>query len=81
MPALKFDVRVVTPTELAAQAPPGPGRSDQSHDLRITQGALGRPPGPCLVVGRRGDLDAVFGEHTTDRLDPVDLAVLVDEVD
>ncbi|WP_346137202.1 hypothetical protein, partial [Lentzea roselyniae] len=36
-------------------------------------------PAAGLAVGPGRDLDSVLGEHITDRLDAVDLAVLVDE--
>jgi hypothetical protein len=36
---------------------------------------------PGFVVGRRSDLDPVLGQHAADRLDSVDPAVVVDEID
>jgi hypothetical protein len=56
-------------------------RSNQLDDLGITQRALRRSPVAGFVVGRGSDLDAVLGQHAADRLDSVDLTVIVDEVD
>jgi hypothetical protein len=54
---------------------------DQLEDLGVAQRTPRRRPGARLAVGRRSDLDAVLGQHPTDRLDSVQISMLVDELD
>ena len=56
-----------------------PRGADQLDDLGIAQRPLRRWPVTGLVVGGRGDLDPMLGQHATDRLDPELLTVFVDE--
>jgi hypothetical protein len=54
---------------------------DQLDDLGVAKLPLRRRTVTGLVVGRRSDLDPVLAQHAADRLDSVDLTMVVDEVD
>src|SRR5699024_413986 len=50
---------------------------DLAGQVRITPLTIGRAAAHMLVVGRRGNLAAVLGEHRTDRLDAPEEATVV----
>jgi hypothetical protein len=53
---------------------------DKFDDLGIAQRPLRRRSITGLVVGGRGDLEPVLGQHAADRLDPELLTMSVDEL-